>query len=546
MPTLRQRKDGKCYVRAWVPAQNTICTWQLTSRGVEILRQHGYSQDGDEFSRDLLQQLVKSRDAFTQGSGLTLGNLPEVRIKREKPRSTLQTTRLLFLRQDDRWRLALHIQELPRHWYEQVPDLVAALSGWRITIDGTQSVPAMRLYPGRGGVQVVVPPKIGFYEIIPEGDWPSAWDVRTRIIGTVGLTSDRVTVFDHDTGERRQPDAMLEPGECYILVMEGRRFVCPPDGLELVDLGQCEQWQAWKTQVPHELTDQLRRWFDQIGLSLTERRYRLYLTTPPYTYTRDGRPVVIRGEDVVLALAPIDGNQAETTFYTLRIDEAGSFCVELEEQIAAPLCLEVQERQVLYHPPPPDLLSVKITWGASEWIFRASGNNGEPPSVTPPVHRLSDDVLQVEVTGPELLDLALDVDGHIEQFPTIEAEEVVRRIRETIIAAMRQSRALTIQLNGGVFGCLILRLASRRTKTTAPGMSALTPATLQRTRWLATVLPALRRSTPEAALPANMQRTLMRAIRRPECDLLTHPRTIPLVALPAIRALKRAIDREGI
>ncbi|MCS6940633.1 MAG: hypothetical protein NZ699_03790 [Roseiflexus sp.] len=319
MPVLRQRKDGDFYVRAWVPGTSSVATWQLTRRGLEILRQRRYSADGDKFARDLLQQLISQRHAFTHGSGLTPALVqPEAFITRDTAASNrqLHTSMLVFNRHETGWRLALRIDEIPRRWCDTVDNLVAALSGWCIVVDGAHSIPAMRLYPGRGGAIVDVPPKTGFYTLTPQGDWPKQWDVRHWLVGTTGLAP--VTVFDADTGERRQPREPLAPGERYILVVESDRLAPPPDDLQPVDLGIVDRWRAWDIQVPETPSSRIERWCEHAGLRLAKRRFRLTLVTPPYACTDDGRPIVIRDEEIICALTPIgEPSPTEPTFYVL-------------------------------------------------------------------------------------------------------------------------------------------------------------------------------------------------------------------------------------
>lgn len=64
VPTLVQRSDGAYIVRDFYHEHNQ--TWQLTAKGVEFLRAHGFDT-GSTFPRSLLWELVEGSMAYTQG-----------------------------------------------------------------------------------------------------------------------------------------------------------------------------------------------------------------------------------------------------------------------------------------------------------------------------------------------------------------------------------------------------------------------------------------------------------------------------------------------
>ncbi len=545
MPVLRQRKDGDFYVRAWVPSVSSVATWQLTRRGLDILQRQGCSADGDTFSDRLLQQLKEQGDAFTYGSGLTPASVkPEALIMRDKAVSNrqLHTSMLMFDRRETGWRVALRIDEIPRRWCDTVYDLVDALSGWCIVIDDAHSIPAMRLYPGRSGAIVDVPPKTGFYTLTIQGKWPKQWDwdVRRRFIGTPGLTP--VTVFDADTSERRRGEP-LEPGERYVLVVQNDHLAPPPDDLQPIDLGFVDQWRAWDIQVPatETLSDRSKRWCEHAGLQLAERRFRLALVTPPYACTDDGRPVVVRDEDIICALTPIgEPSPTEPTFYVLRCAETGSFRITIDDLPAAPLRIEVSDRQTLPCPQPPEPLLVAIDWGDGTHHFRALSSAGEPQQLTPPSCALR---LQphVQVVAQGRVDLVMTIGDCSERFAGLIAEEAAERLAAVVEEAICRSHSLTILIDAGPFGRLTLALPAAAAQTSP---AALTPAMLRRARWLAAELLSLNGRAPVVPLNSALRPALNTLAERTGRRLLANRRTMPAELLPAVWALARAITRK--
>lgn len=544
MPMLRQRKDGDFYIRAWLPGASSVATWQLTRRGLAILRRHGCSADGDFFSHGLLQQLIRQGHAFTYGSGLTQApDQPEAFITRDTASSNrqLHTSTLVFNRHETGWRLALRIDDIPRRWCDTVDDLVAALSGWCIVVDGAHSVPAMRLYPGRGGAVVDVPPKTGAYTITPQGNWPQQWDwdVRRRFIETPGLAT--ITVFDADTGERRRFDDPLEPGERYLLAVHRNRLAPPPDDLHPVDLGIVDQWRAWDIQVPETPSDRIERWCKRAGLRLAERRFRLTLVTPPYAYTDDGRPAVIRDEELICALTPLGRTSStELSFYALRCTEIGSFRIAVDDLPAAPLRVEVQDRQALPWPQLPEPLMVAIDWGDCTQSFQALNGAGEPQRLTPP-SRSPSWRSRVQVVAPGSVDLVTTIGDCTERYAGLEVEESAACLTAALEDAIRQHHELTIQIDGGPFGRLTLALPAVAVQI-AP--VTLPQATLRRARWLAAALPSLHGRAPIVPLNGAARSALNTAAERTGRRLLANQRTMPAELLPAVWALTRAIQRD--
>ena len=67
MPKLYQKRNGEYYTKS--AYRGTITTYQITDYGVDFLmNQYGITVD-DEFSKDILFDLIDAGDAYTHGSG---------------------------------------------------------------------------------------------------------------------------------------------------------------------------------------------------------------------------------------------------------------------------------------------------------------------------------------------------------------------------------------------------------------------------------------------------------------------------------------------
>lgn len=68
MPVLHQKKDGGYYIQGYVHDMKSVCTWQVTQKGVKSLRRRGINED-DEFPTYILCELIDRGYAFTRNPG---------------------------------------------------------------------------------------------------------------------------------------------------------------------------------------------------------------------------------------------------------------------------------------------------------------------------------------------------------------------------------------------------------------------------------------------------------------------------------------------
>ncbi|MDW8213304.1 MAG: hypothetical protein RMJ55_07095 [Roseiflexaceae bacterium] len=250
---------------------------------------------------------------------------------------------------------------------------------------------------------------------------------------------------------------------------------------------------------------------------------------------------MIRDEEIICALTPIgEPSPTEPTFYVLRCAETGSFLIEIDDLPAAPLRVEVWDRQTLPCPQPPEPLTVDIDWGDCTHHVRALNGAGEPQRLTPPSRRLR---LRpnVQVVSPGRVDLVIAAGRHPERLAGLVAEEAAEQIAAAVEDAIRRQHDLTIQIDGGPFGRLTLTLPAAAAQT-AP--VALTPAMLRRARWLAAALPSLNSRIPVVPLNSAARSALNTAAKRTGRRALANQRTMPAELLPSVWALARAIKRK--
>lgn len=541
MPILRQRKDGSgYYVRAWVPGTIAIGTWQLTAAGVSIIRSRGYQGEEVEFPQALLRQLIDRGEAYTGRSGLTLSP-PLLKIAHERaPLIRSRAVSLLFAERDVGWEFVLQISEIPTAWVEGVADIVSALSGWQIVVSGAPPIPAMRLYPGRGGARISVAPQREPYAISAEGALPKEWSVTSWLIPPAGLGGG-IALFRGDTGERLWTDTPLEPGESYTLVVPehltaGPKRLLPPPQLSPEHLGRVSQWHAWSIEVPKQLDEQVRSWCVRAGLQLAEPRFRLSLVTPPRGYSEVGQAIITAGEEVVLALAPLQPQEGlKTSFYTARVEQIGALTLSIEDIAVTPLRLLVVPGADSIQQVTPAALTLDVAWGGNIVSFKGLG--GAQHTLQRPTNA-SAEAPYAEVRCPAPVALMLRLGERSVRQQELSADDAGPQIAKALHEAGRCGLALTIEIDAGSFGRLSLIAPAR---TEALTTTTLSPTTLRRARWLAAALPAISRSENSIPVPASLQQALNRIARQAGCESLREVRAIPASLLPALRAVARDI-----
>lgn len=553
MPVLHQRKeDGGYYVRAILPGTSTIATWQITPEGVNIIRARGYLGVDVDFPPRLLKELIDRGHAYTHGLGISAA--PPLHVTRAdpsvaRPAASARALSLVFFEEGATWKLAVRVAEIPRAWAESADNLVDALSGWQIRIEGIPPVPATRLWPGRGGALIAVMPQHQAYEVTPQGRWPDAWDVPAWL-GLVPGLGPEATLFSGDDGERLDPGATVEPGGTYIFVAPDNRAARrghrrPPAFLAPEYLGRSGAWQAWSIQLPESVDEQVRGWCTAIGYRLAEPRFRLALITPPQGYTKTGLPIIAVGEDVVLGLmsaGPSPVGEARCTFYTTCFQEPGTFRIATDGTSAAELHV-VAERQPLAvdtrHPP---ALRIELKWGSHKVTWHAFRDGVGPHEFrSPQSARQGLATITVHCAVPLSVSWELGATrGHRDAIAADEAGAIIAgRMQE---AAQRRER-LSLELDAGAYGRIRLDLVPPADAITT-GAPALPPGVVRRARWLAAALQRQQDGASQVPLSASTRHAMERLAHLPECAALRNLRTVPAPLLPHVRSIARQLQEQ--
>jgi hypothetical protein len=545
MPTLKKyvSKTGY-YIKGFVPGRGQNSTLQVTPQALQRIQAEIGGDEGT-FSLQLLKDLLAAKLVFSKGE-YPLEKLPAISVTREAITPTLarrSAARLVFVENDTDWQLALRIDALPQKWIAQASDLVEALANWSVRLPGAAPVPAMQLWPGRGGMLIQARPQRLAYSLTPEGRWPEAWDVPTWLNEVPGLSAG-VTLFNAVSGERIDPGAALEPGGAYVLVAQSdaksgavhwgvQSFLSPHA------LGQIGAWHAWAIELPSESSPRVKAWCETFGFRLAEPRFKLVLISPPARFNDAGLPVVYLHDKIVIGLLPVSADQAqdyEPVFYTTTFSETGSFQITLDDKASSPLRIAVEGRTSKAWSICPEALNVRLIWPGGQVSLRALHNGIGPHEL--PAELLREPPL-VQVCCPAPLALIWEVGADRERRERLAADEAAALIAELLQTAVHRQTPVTLQLDAGPYGRLALKgtPASPTVNTTNEYALLVT----QRARWLATTLSASPHAEPTVPLPATTQRALARLAEVPGCAPLRHLRAVPASLIAHVHALTRLV-----
>lgn len=544
MPKLHKYigQDGH-YIKGALPGSGQISTLQVTPEALRRIKAE-IGQGEGEFSVALLRELLKEKLVYTKGL-FPPGNLPSFTVERDqRPVAPRSGAKLIFIESGHTWALAVHVSELPSAWTEASSDLVSDLAGWRITVAGSCSVSAMQFYPGRGGAAIPVAPQREPYAISAEGTWPKAWPVTSWLVPPVGLGGG-VALFRGDSGERVRTGYPLELGDAYTLIVPDRlttgpNRLLPPPQLSPEHLGRVSQWHAWSIEVPERPDEQVRSWFARAGLRLAEARFRLSLITPPRGYSEEGQAIITAGEEVVLALAPLQPQAGlETSFYTARIEQTGPCVLTVEDMATTPLRLLVKPNTDSIRQVMPATLRLNVTWGNTIAFLQGLGAAQQHELLRPV--SASAEAPSADVVCPAPVTLIVQLGDCPAQWRELPADEAGPQLADALREAGRRNLPLAIQIEAGAFGRLSLRVpAHAETLTPIPTLS---PAALRRARWLAAALPALSRAEAVVLIPTSLRDALDRIAAQPGCHALRDVKFLPLSLLPHLRVLTSLLER---
>jgi hypothetical protein len=545
MPTLKKyiSKTGY-YIKGFVPGRGQNSTLQVTPQALQLI-QAEIGRDEGKFSAQLLRNLLAAKLVFSKGE-YPLARLPAISVTREAMTPTLTrhaAARLVFVENDTDWQLALRIDALPQKWIAQASNLVEVLANWSIRLPGAAPVPAMQLWPGRGGMVIHARPQQLPYRLTLEGRWPEAWDVPTWLSEVPGLSAG-ITLFHAVSGERIDPGAALEPGGAYVLVAQSDpKFGAVNWGLQSFlsphALGRIGAWHAWVIELPSENSPRVQAWCETFGFRLAEPQFKLILISSPARFNDAGLPVVHPRHEVVLGLLPVSADQTqndEPVFYTTTFAETGSFQITLGDKASSPLRIVVEERTPKAWSICPEALTVQLTWPGGQVSLRAL-HNGIGPHELPA--ELLHETPRVQVCCPAPLALTWAVGAERGRRERLAADEAAALIAELLQTAVHRQTVITLQLDVGPYGRLALKSVpeSPTVNTTAKYSLLVT----QRARWLATILSASPHREPAVPLAATTQHVLARLAEVPGCATLGYLRTVPAWLIAHVHALTRLV-----
>src|SRR6266567_3825368 len=155
MASLTRKRDGSFIIRSYAGGFTTL---QVSADGVAFLKYHGVDEN-DDVPRLLIKQLLRNGLAFTTGADL-LGELEPSAPKLIAPIE--DGLRMAIEENEEGWSLSILFPELPLEWVREFYSGSNAAKmqacGFRLDRIDQNVLPAMRLWPGKGGAACLVAP----------------------------------------------------------------------------------------------------------------------------------------------------------------------------------------------------------------------------------------------------------------------------------------------------------------------------------------------------------------------------------------------------
>ncbi len=546
MAKLRQKKNGEYIIKGPVPGVGSFATWQVSSQALDLLTRNGYRVDST-LPGSLVSELSNKGLISTGASGISRDSVhpqPQTQAQVSQERQTTVISHamsLVFLESDSHWDLALKFAELPVESSQRADDLLQTLSSWKIIVDGVGALPATRLWPGRGGDVMIVPPRHEPYMLHIEGTVPEAWDVHSWFIAPPGMHAD-IVLFEGENGTYLTANQELSPGTDYYVIEymrnPGRRskYMPPPSSVLYESLGIRNNWQAWMIRLPMQRDDHIRDWCKRLGYQLAEARYRLNLVTPPAGYSEAGLPVVVVGQDIEFALIPVkDEHHTDLAFYSTCFNEPGSYRISVDELVASSLHLVARELEHVGTTTSPCQLTVQLTWG-ERMVTRYAFRDGSELCMFAPSPDAVEAQPKVEVWCSVPVTVRWQSNGEMWLRENLSTSELVDMLSDVLLEARYPETRIDLWLDAGAFGRLSFRFIGTSVSSQAVQRSFST-ATLRRARWLATVLPGRAQCEKVIPLPRVTQRTVSQIAAYPGCEALAELSFVPESLLPCVRAI---------
>ena len=567
MPTLRQRKtDGGYYILGNVFGQG-IATWQVTEDGVGFLRKRKVKV-GESFPGNFLHELHQRGLIYTGKGGLgDTQSIPAVSLpKYEGPL-------LGLLVEDDRWSPSILFPEIPVDWSPD-PTILARCS---LAVNGSQELPALGLWPGKGGAAVSVHPQHFAYKTVPRGPWPSQWNLKPWLTEVPGLEIEG-TMFGLSNGEsiRVEKGQSISPGSKYHIVASPQlarkaakiipRF---PATIKAIMLKAQGQWEAWEINIPQIVDEEVRTWANTLGHQITLPPWRLsLLTPPPYSYSIHRIPRLEKGKQAVITVVPpaSDGNaeplelrfeyrrdlgnapseigivtckKIESYYLALELGDPGFYSIHAATGQAIPISFTVDpgpiDHSITSLPTP---LMVKFTGVPQDHSRSSFIDDIGPHSVQIENSQLN--LFAIQVSCPVPVDLTWSTDDSSNHREHLIPEQVWEAIKRDILVAVTQNKAIALQIDASNFGRFDLRIEKKpipKNKQPLPHIVG------DVTRWLSAILPALQSKGDETlvALPETLRLALSNLA--PEYRFLASANSVPARVLPYFYFLAHRLSR---
>lgn len=554
MPTLYQHKgDEGYYIRGAVFSAG-IATWQVTEDGVAYLQRQGV-QLGEPFSQSLMNELRQQGLIYTGKTGLGYNPLvPAIQIPNyEGP--------LLSLRiQNDEWCPAILFPELPGNWK---PDPIV-LGSCALQVNESLVLAALKLWPGKGGAFVEVPPQAQSYTTVPNGVWPSRWDMTRWLEKVPGLESNG-TIFGVGENDplRLEKGKGIALGSTYYLVVNIRSFknkqkrpqVFPPT-VRNAQLKPRGAWMAWKLDLPSSPDDELRKWAELLGHQLILPPWKVsLLSPPPYCYTVHKLPRLQTGQQAIFALYPpnetttnpldlkiehvsesekitkeigtLSINKSVPQFFLANMDEPGDYCIRAQTGQLIPITVKVDSitgvDAISLQTSP---LTVNVGLISQSPPLVAFSNTAGPQKIK--IREKDLRLFKIQIECPTPITVSWESQGRANRREKIAPERFWQEVHADLISALENAESFFLDIDGGNFGRFNLQLSlEQQVNGKEPSRAA-----NQMVTWLQMVLPYLRAQEDTKLVQIPLQVRTALDILEGEVTSTLNTETIPAQALP--------------
>lgn len=590
MATLTKKKDGGYIIRSFAGRFTTL---QVKAEGVAFLKDLGIDEN-DEVPRPLIKQLLRMGLAFTTNvviPGELEPSAPELTTPIE---NGLQ---MAIEENEDGWSLSILFPELPLEW---VRDLysgsdAATMQACDFHLNGSDKniLPAMRLWPGKGGAACLVRPQTKPYTVEPFGPWPPSWDLHDWIQDIRGLEpTGSLFKGEGEGGVRLRAGNSIISGTSYYFVFNAntspyliKKQILPiPSPVQPRLLGRLEEWEAWAVQIPDDVDDITREWCNQIGYPLEKPLWRLQVVSPPpLRYSSSGLPIFEVGVEAIIAVFPppplegptptelvIECNTTQVAYlpiytksnllekshpfeddikrgfpiyFALPLHSLGTYrlrsllgrVIPLTFTTIPPADFEVGLAALTEQPSP---LKIYVRNNKSNICIRAF-DSGHIKTDLP--HIDEESLPTIEVDCPSPIDVQWSYGEIHGRRQALASRDVTSYLSDPLALASTNKCMFILHLDAGNFGFLHLRFLPLAEPVSDISLDV--TAISQRVRWLSVAVPALvRQGTSTISIPGVIQQSLAQLENLLHGASLARITQVPVSLLPHLTMLARLLD----